>query len=353
MSSENDWRPDEGDRLDDLLRQALAVDDDERQLARLRNHWRSQFSRQIWRRRLRRTVPLAAAAALAAVSLMLLRQTDREEPPPTRPGPPPVVAEQNMSTREVVVPEDIPRQENLPLLGREPTAYERIVFAARTIPTRSGPNKRVPRMKVEDMVLRLRQTSQADLPEILVELGYRQEEAVSRLLTAMRQPTLRPDALEVLEKLVGTAGLASLARQASAAEAREILAGHLLSGESDAALREYLWLVADAGTREAALAVAKRLPRPPIDRLFAILDDDDPAARSAAAFTLGRLNGPEVTQRLIAHATEKTSASQEAWVALLACRGEMAREFLAYAEQQPRLLGHYNRARVRWARMIP
>ena len=56
---------------------------------------------------------------------------------------------------------------------------------------------------------------------------------------------------------------------------------------------------------------------------------------------------------LITRVTEKPANSPEAWIALMSCRGDMARDFLVYATQRPQLLGYYNNARVRWAQMIP
>ena len=76
--------------------------------------------------------------------------------------------------------------------------------------------------------------------------------------------------------------------------------------------------------------------------------------RIAAALVLGHVNGPEVTNSLIALVTQEAASSPtEAWIALLACRGEQAEEFFAYATRHPQLLGQVNRARVWWARMIP
>jgi hypothetical protein len=72
----------------------------------------------------------------------------------------------------------------------------------------------------------------------------------------------------------------------------------------------------------------------------------------AAATVLGHVNGPDVTRLLIARVTEKPADSTEAWMALMACRGEAAAQFLTYASHRPQLLGHLNNARVR-AQMIP
>ncbi len=64
---------------------------------------------------------------------------------------------------------------------------------------------------------------------------------------------------------------------------------------------------------------------------------------------LGHVNGPAVSEALIARVSQAGRAPVEAWVALLACRGEAADRFLAAAQQQPHTLGQVNNARMYWA----
>jgi hypothetical protein len=68
--------------------------------------------------------------------------------------------------------------------------------------------------------------------------------------------------------------------------------------------------------------------------------------------TLGHINGPETTRLLIARITQQPANSAEAWLALMECHGETARDFLAYATRTPQLLGYYNNARVRFGQTI-
>ncbi len=68
---------------------------------------------------------------------------------------------------------------------------------------------------------------------------------------------------------------------------------------------------------------------------------------------LSHVNGPEVTNSLIDLVTREPAANTEAWMALLNCRGELARDFLATATFRPRLLGRLNNARAQLAQMIP
>ena len=82
------------------------------------------------------------------------------------------------------------------------------------------------------------------------------------------------------------------------------------------------------------------------------VDAEDKDTRLAAAFVLGHANGPVVTNALIDVVSRPSTNSTEAWIALMACRGPQADQFLTYATRQPHLLGSFNRARVYWARMI-
>jgi hypothetical protein len=50
---------------------------------------------------------------------------------------------------------------------------------------------------------------------------------------------------------------------------------------------------------------------------------------------------------------EAPGGATEAWMALLACRGEKAEAFVAYAARQPEMLGRLNNARVQLTYMIP
>ena len=122
------------------------------------------------------------------------------------------------------------------------------------------------------------------------------------------------------------------------------------SAAAEPALRSYLSLVGNEAVRDEALAVADALPQRLLAALLARLDDEDEAVRLSAALVLGHANGPEVTNSLIALVTREPPSPVEAWIALVACRGEQAEKFFAYATRQPLLLGQVNRARMWWAR---
>jgi HEAT repeat protein len=126
----------------------------------------------------------------------------------------------------------------------------------------------------------------------------------------------------------------------------------LLASESDVALRNYLSLVAHNATRDEALAIVREVSAPVVGQLFALLEDEDKTVRLGAALVLGKVNGAEVTRSLIARVTARPAGSTEAWIALLACRGELAEDFFAYATQRPQLLGYVNGARLQWAQLV-
>ena len=126
----------------------------------------------------------------------------------------------------------------------------------------------------------------------------------------------------------------------------------LLTADSEVALRGYLSLVHDPATRAEAFAVADELTNPPLDALLAHLDDDDQIMRVSSALVLGRVNGPKVTQALIDRVMQRPRGQVEAWAALLACRGELAGNFISYASGRPRLLAQVNNAQVQWMQLI-
>jgi hypothetical protein len=171
------------------------------------------------------------------------------------------------------------------------------------------------------------------------------------LLRISRQDKLRDAALATIERIIGIERLSELIGQTEDARVRTAVVRRLLTADSERGLRGYLSLVEDHQTRALALAVADELSEPPVARLFACLDDGDAAVRLAAAVVLGHLNGPEITKALVDRVVQDPAATAEAWIALLACRGEYAEEFLSYATRQPQLLVHVNSARVHWARI--
>jgi hypothetical protein len=206
----------------------------------------------------------------------------------------------------------------------------------------------------EPMLLqRLPRADQAQtraIVQLLTEFGTpRSAPALGQIA---HQELLRPAALAAIERLAGFAGLAEVAQRTDNRVLRRAIAERLLAASSAPAVRTFLSLASQPPLRSDALAAAESLSTPPTTELLALLQDDDKQMRLAAAMTLGRINGPQVTAALIAIVTDERAASTEAWLALLACRGESAEQFLASASQHPRMLGHVNNARLTLSRML-
>ncbi len=368
------------DALDDAIRNAMQVEVNESRLARLEHYWNIQSQRERWRRNARRVIGLSAAAVVVVAGLLLV--WSREQRIDTAQ----VVQD---SSRQVVesVPAIVPLTENtVPIkpslsAGRPPTAYEQLMFAART-----GVEMRhvATAAKLDEAIRSVAANGDVDAAKIVASSGLKRAEAeahllrrleiapaddqhaVLRMLAACGSPrsapallqlaqheSLRTEALATLEQLIGIEGLARVVRQSPDPNVRSALMLRLLTAGSDSGLLGYLSLVLNGATRAEALSVAKTEPKVPVAELITLLDHGEEPVRMAAAMTLGHINGPETTRLLITRITEKPANSSEAWIALMACRGDMARDFLEYATRRPQLLGYYNNARVRWAQMIP
>ena len=171
-----------------------------------------------------------------------------------------------------------------------------------------------------------------------------------QLLRLSQRDTVRTDALATIERIAGLHHLAAAARQTADRRVRAAICQRLFASDSETALDAYLSLVGDEAMRADALAVANAVSETLLPILLARLE----TRMKGAAFPragAGASDGPAVTRALIARVTEEPSKAREAWIALLACRGEHAEQFLAYAASRPRLLGQVNRARMWWARM--
>jgi HEAT repeat protein len=376
----NSENPASDDSLDEAIRNAMRTEVDDEQVERLEQYWRIQSQRERWRRAARRTVAAAAAAiAIVAVGVLVW----------SRGGQPPEQVRKTQDSSKIIVesaPANVPKKRpknsvqlaNLP--GRSPTPYEKLMFAAQAgIEKQPKPNAAA----IDTLIQSIATDDAADPVKLLAASGIKhsaaealllrqlphapanQQQAILRLLTVCgsqrsvspllrlaRDESLRPQALDTLEQIVGTGGMAEAVRNSRDVNVRSALILRLLASDSQAGLVKYLSLIGDNATRADALTVAKVAPNVPVDRLITLLDSSDQSVRVCAAITLGYINGPETTRLLIARVTEQPAHSREAWLALMQCRGEMARDFLAYATRSPQLLGYYNNARVHWSQMI-
>ncbi len=379
MNRNDTNEPANGD-LDRAIRQALAVDADPRRVARLERFWLVQSRRQLWRRRAWQIIPAAAAALLLVALFIVARRGDdnSQSAGTVRKSAPEVQAPVRVET---VLADDSDVRSDARSSGRAPTDYERFVFLARTnasatsttlVAKVDGVIEQVKMNRDSDMaqlleasdikpsdaarilLRRLRRSSdveQAAILRLLAVCGTPQ--SVPAIVRATQRGANRDEVLSAIERIAGAHGLAQVAASTPDSKLRAAAVARLLAIDSDAALLEYLSLVRNDATRTAALAAAAEVPSLTIERLLVLFDHEDKSVRMSAAMVLGHVNGPEVTRLLIARVTEQPSDATEAWVALMACRGELAEEFLAYASRRPQLLGHLNSARVQWAQMTP
>jgi hypothetical protein len=333
------------DEFDNQLRAALGVETSPEQLARLERFWHAQ-SRGERRRRTLQVVAMAAAVLIAAtVVWQSTRRADQAVAP----------QQQELATTvpAPVTPRSEPVAENqatlaaAPSASREPTGYERLVFAVRT--RRPIDRERNQRARTD------RGTNREDERQLIAQLSDRREaSALPELLRIARNPDLRDEALAAVEQIVGVDRLAEVAVQSRDSAVRTALYERLLTANSFVAIPNYLALVASPATRAEALSAARTTgERLPLEPLLRELDSSDKTTRLAAAMVLGDVNGSTVSAALIARVSTTDRAPVEAWVALLACRGPAVDQFLAEATRQPRMLGQVNNARALWARMVP
>ena len=378
--------------LDKQIRAALQVERSPRQLARLECFWQRQSAAQRRRRRIECAAALATAVAVVlSVSIWVWRQPPAQEPlEANRPADvAPGTSDPNHAAPDAnhpqapqrVVVTDPPDDKGSLSAGRPPTTYERFMFAVAT--RKAGATSRSSAVaRIDEVIEQLMRDPRVDAEQLAQSSGMMEfdaerlllrrlgrstddeKHAVVRLLGVCGTPrstlqllrlgqteAFRDEALATIERIVGIERMADVLVQTADRSVRAAIFRRLLTADSEPALRSYLSLVRDGAVRDEALAVADAVPQRVLAALLARLDDEDEAVRLSAALVLGHTNGPEVTDSLIALVTREPPSPVEAWIALVACRGEQAEKFFAYATRQPLLLGRVNRARMWWARM--
>ncbi len=371
------------DELDEQIHAALRVDVSPQQLERLEAFWQDRSRADRRRKQLQQFAAMAAAILLAgAASYQLWHRPSTVAPHEnllTDAGPATPVPSQNdlpKSAPAKSVSEDVPSISH----GRPATIYEQFVFNARAR-DREMAQQRSAVAALDNAINLLAHNPSGDARQLLKsaelrtanaeqlllsQLGHSnepRERAILQLLSLCgtsrstvpllklsRRSTLREQALLTIEQTTGIDGLANAATLTGDSRVRAAIYQRLF--ENEITVDAFLSLVQNDLLRDEVLEVADKLSEPMLNALLIRLNAEDPSTRLAAAFVLGHANGPFVTNSLIALVSENPASPTEAWLALMACRGQQAEQFLVYANQQPRLLGHFNRARVVWARTI-
>ena len=134
------------------------------------------------------------------------------------------------------------------------------------------------------------------------------DRSAAALMVAAREPSLRSQAIDALERIGGEEGLVAAIFQSNNSDVRRAIVVRLLGNGAESSLRRCLAMVGVASIRADVLAAADALESPPTGQLLAMLKDDDQATRLSSAIVLGHMNGPQVTAGLIAIVTEDPAA---------------------------------------------
>jgi len=382
----------ERDPLDALLAQAVWPEPKAGAIARLRARWRKIRAR-------RRMVPLLAAAAasvliggglwftltdrpvdvtenaagraarLAADRAARARAADERADVDER-----IADDERAADASPEAPAEAPTEAIVaapPPPSRPANRYERLLVDAAIRARHDLPASEVLQAqaaRLEQTLQRLTGDPAADVALNAATLVLERERHEQLLLARLQsgETEHRQAAMELLPHLASWRSVPLLREQVRAGQASDVArlalarlgtpaeAAWLVQNETDRGRRvDLLAALAERGDRPAvekflqfvreprrtqeALAALDQLETPPLDVLFAALTGQDVAERQAAARALGRLNGPEVTARLIG-LTQQGIFRQEALLALIACRGSDAQDFVRQARRDEYLV---------------
>jgi hypothetical protein len=155
----------------------------------------------------------------------------------------------------------------------------------------------------------------------------------------------RPDAIVGLLRVGDVPTLTALASSASDDGERRQLLAALLRRDPARSVSAYLGFLSDPAVAPAALAALDDVPAPPVEVLFAALNDPRRATRLAAARALGRIDGPFVTARLAAMVRANVNR-REALAALASSDGPEAKAFFEWAMSSKELGAYARTARA-------
>ena|GEM_PF-4308292 len=161
-------------------------------------------------------------------------------------------------------------------------------------------------------------------------------QSVSFLLPLLQEPPVRPAAMQAICRLADVSTLARLIPSAKDDAEKSQLIAAMLRRNPAAAMPQFLRLVENEQTRQAALQSLDELDHPPMQELIAALNAANVADRIAAARALGHIDGPKTTAELVSR-IEQNISRRECLAALILSRGKEAKTAVAEARQSPQL----------------
>ena len=365
--------------LDDLLATARWPEPSADSEQRLRDAWQAISRREArGRRRFRYIAGCGIAAAVAVAAVLLPHRT-----PPRDPRDPGDSGRQTISQLPIPL---APARSNQPpsVPWRPATAWELALVQPRRA-TATRPARAAVVARPDSLIARVDAAldviaagSRSDVATVAAELtkdfapdrieqrltpavvgrpGPRRTAALrllARVATPRSAPLLaslagnpadRPDAVAGLVRVGDVPTLAALANSASDEGERRRLLAALLRRDPARSVAAYLAFLADPTTAPAALAALDDVPAPPVEVLFAALNDPRRGTRLAAARALGRIDGPFVTARLAAMVRTNVNR-REALAALASSDGPEAKAYFEWALSSKELSAYARTARA-------
>ena len=359
--------------LDDLLATARWPEPSADSEQRLRDAWQAISRREArGRRRFRYIAGCGIAAAVAVAAVLLPHRTPPRDPGrqsisqlPVRPAParsnqPPSVPWRPATAWELALVQPrratATRPARAAVVARPDSLIARVDAALDVIAAGS-------RSDVATVAAELTKDFAPDrieqrlTPAVVGRPGARRTAALrllARVATPRSAPLLaslagnpadRPDAVAGLVRVGDVPTLAALANSAFDEGERRRLLAALLRRDPARSVPAYLAFLADPTTAPAALAALDDVPAPPVEVLFAALNDPRRGTRLAAARALGRIDGPFVTARLAAMVRANVNRP-EALAALASSDGPEAKAYFEWALSSKELGAYARTARA-------
>jgi len=185
---------------------------------------------------------------------------------------------------------------------------------------------------------------------LLGQIGTARSVPVLGRLTA--DPEAHAPAVRALARLADSEILGQLAAGEADETLRQELLAELVARGDSRSVAIYLRFVQLRQTSRSALAALDRVAEPPVPRLFEFIESPQQTQRLAAAVALGRIDGPEVSRRLIDMVLSDVPC-REALVALVASSGPEPSRFVSQARSDPLLAGSVRSIEYRLKAFLP